>query len=393
MISRVDDLDEAWINFMNDGTLDLTSNNSNDNKLKIKKYKDDKINKNYDSDTSDKNEIDNNKLHKTQVPKTTDIYISTKTKISYLNKPINLKDVFWNIPVINYGELCEGVVKKQMKFNNTSKSDVDEINKKIKEYEYIDNSIIQQIDNPNGRVKFKDIRKISIGICKKDMISYRTKKKSAFYNCFVLILRINVHKNINKGNNSNKCVLFKEFHVKIFNTGKLEIPGIKTDEELMMVLNLLVEILNKYNDIDIDYDNSKSETVLINSNFNSNFYINREKLFNIMKYKYKIQAVFDPCSYPGIQSKLFFDDNGVYSESTTEDNFKRKNISFMIFRTGSILIVGKCEEINLYKVYDYLKELLHNEYNEIKDINNYCNKKKEEKTKKIKKKLIYVDNN
>ena len=87
-----------------------------------------------------------------------------------------------------------------------------------------------------------------------------------------------------------------------------------------------------------------------------------------MKYKYKIQAVFDPCSYPGIQSKLFFDDNGVYSESTTEDNLKRKNISFMIFRTGSILIVGKCEEINLYKVYDYLKELLHNEYNEIKNV-------------------------
>ena len=221
------------------------------------------------------------------------------------------------------------------------------------------------------------------------MISYRTKKKSAFYNCFVLILRINV----NKHDKTNKNKLFKEFHVKVFNTGKLEIPGIKTDEELMMVLNLLVELLNKYNDIDINYDNSKSETVLINSNFNSNFYINREKLFNIMKYKYKIQAVFDPCSYPGIQSKLFFDDSGVYSESTTEDNLKRKNISFMIFRTGSILIVGKCEEINLYKVYDYLKELLHNEYNEIKDINNYCNKKKEEKTKKIKKKLIYVDNN
>ena len=131
-----------------------------------------------------------------------------------------------------------------------------------------------------------------------------------------------------------------------------------------------------------------------------------------MKYKYKIQAVFDPCSYPGIQSKLFFDDNGVYpestgvstsestgvstsestGESTTENNLKLKNISFMIFRTGSILIVGKCEEKNLYNVYDYLKSILHSEYNEIKDINIDCNKKKEEKSKKIKKKIIYVDN-
>ena len=104
-----------------------------------------------------------------------------------------------------------------MKFNNTTKEDVDEINDKIKEYEYIDTTIIQQIDNPNGRVKFKDIRKISIGICKKDMISYRTKKKSAFYNCFVLILRIDV----NKDDKTTKNKLFKEFHVKIFNTGKL----------------------------------------------------------------------------------------------------------------------------------------------------------------------------
>ena len=37
MINRVDDLDEAWINFMNDGTLDLITNKSNDNnKLTIK---------------------------------------------------------------------------------------------------------------------------------------------------------------------------------------------------------------------------------------------------------------------------------------------------------------------------------------------------------------------
>ena len=34
MINRVDDLDEAWINFMNGGTLDLTTNKCS---IKIKK--------------------------------------------------------------------------------------------------------------------------------------------------------------------------------------------------------------------------------------------------------------------------------------------------------------------------------------------------------------------
>jgi hypothetical protein len=32
----------------------------------------------------------------------------------------------------------------------------------------------------------------------------------------------------------------------------------------------------------------KSETVLINSNFRCGYYINREKLYNLLKYKYKI---------------------------------------------------------------------------------------------------------
>ena len=39
---------------------------------------------------------------KTEIPKCGDIYISTKTKIAYLNQNIALQDVFWKIPVIKY---------------------------------------------------------------------------------------------------------------------------------------------------------------------------------------------------------------------------------------------------------------------------------------------------
>ena len=47
-------------------------------------------------------------------PKPSNIYISTKTKIAYLNTPIELKDIFWNIPVISYATPRVGVIKKQM---------------------------------------------------------------------------------------------------------------------------------------------------------------------------------------------------------------------------------------------------------------------------------------
>ena len=41
--------------------------------------------------------------------------ISTKTQIAYLNSTIDLKTVFWNIPLVQYHTPNIGVVKKQMK--------------------------------------------------------------------------------------------------------------------------------------------------------------------------------------------------------------------------------------------------------------------------------------
>jgi hypothetical protein len=38
----------------------------------------------------------------------------------------------------------------------------------------------------------------------------------------------------------------------------------------------------------------------------------------------------------------------------------------MIFRTGSVLIVGKCDELILKEVYNFLKKLLYDKYSDIK---------------------------
>ena len=49
-----------------------------------------------------------------ETPKCSEIYISTKTKIAYLNTPIDLFDIFWKIPVIKYEIPKEGVLKKHL---------------------------------------------------------------------------------------------------------------------------------------------------------------------------------------------------------------------------------------------------------------------------------------
>ena len=49
--------------------------------------------------------------------KCSDIYISTKTKIAFLNQNnIDLETTFWNIPITDYWMPQSGILKKSMKF-------------------------------------------------------------------------------------------------------------------------------------------------------------------------------------------------------------------------------------------------------------------------------------
>jgi hypothetical protein len=69
----------------------------------------------------------------------------------------------------------------------------------------------------------------------------------------------------------------------------------------------------------------------------------------------------------------------------------------MIFRTGSVLIVGKCDENVLMIIYEYLKIILNNEFKNICQKNMNANDtalfklKDKNKKKKIRKKIIIVD--
>lgn len=374
-------IDQEWENFISSGynNDDISSDEEEYSQL------DDFIKKSAEEYVSADISMD----IESEAPKATNIYISTKTKIAYLNKIIDLKSIFWNIPIITYSKPCNGVVKKQMKFNSTEKEELDYIQDKIKDETYFEEHIITHIDNPVGRIKFKDIRKISIGLSKKDLTSYRCKKKSAFYNCFVIILRMKIDNT------------FKEFHVKVFNTGKLEIPGIQNETTFQLILNEVITTLQPFIDSKLDYIPETNETVLINSNFNCGFFINREALFDILKFKYNIQAIYDPCSYPGIQCKFYYNpdigvQNGCQISEENKSLYKNvKEVSFMIFRTGSVLIVGKCDENVLMIIYDFLKIILNNEYKHI------CQKyspgeenalfKLKDKNKKVRRKNIIIE--
>ncbi len=327
-------------------------------------------------------------------PAASDIHISTKTKIAFLSAPIALEPVFWAIPVQPYFLQSEGVVKKQMKFNTFSAEHTDKVRQLMMREQYYEELVISHTEHPPNhaaavvsaadtastklahphRVPYRDVRKISIGLCKKDVLNTRSKKKSAFYNCFVLILRVR-----------GDVGTFREFHVKVFNTGKLEIPGIQCEHMFERVMSEILRTLRPHVGDDLCFRAGGTETVLINSNFSCNYFINRDKLYELLHHTFGIQAMYDPCSYPGVQCKFHYYPHlpldqqtgrvlsatattAAATAATMKDTTPVKSVvvSFMVFRTGSVLVVGHCDETVIQCIYQFLCRLFREQYDVIR---------------------------
>jgi TATA-box binding protein (TBP) (component of TFIID and TFIIIB) len=285
-----------------------------------------------------------------------------------------------------------------MKVVSKNQEEYAELQNKLSTIPYYNENIIKQINNPDARrIKFKDERKITVGLSRKDIVNTRGKTKNAFYNCFAMILRFQYEGK------------FKEIHVKVFNTGKLEIPGVINmallETAKVMIYNILQPLVA---DPIIFIENLEFDNVLINSNFNCGFYINRDKLHATLRSeKYGIESAYDPCSYPGIKCRFYFSNKIGFSDLSRQtgrilpedsqmkmseliDSKKYTEISFMIFRTGSGLVVGNCTDKILYHVFDVIKKILQEEFLNIRALNETASTK--DKTLKLRKRSIVVSN-
>lgn len=342
-----------------------------------------------------------------------ELHVSTKTKVLHMNQAIDIQNVFWHIPIIDFSIPTNGVVRKQIKIVSKTPEEYAEFQEKLKNVPYYKEEMIKQINNPNARrIKFKDERKITIGLSKKDIMHTKKKNKkkkaNAFYNCFSMYLRVHY------------AGAYQEIHVKVFNTGKLEIPGVLDEGILVNVKLLLLELLQPHlttnlSFVDIEMSASdepggvpqQEKNVLINSNFKCGFYINQNKLFQILRSKkYKIEAEYDSDIYPAVKIRYYFNHKYEYDivKQTgcieTEDyggnvddlckSGKYTKINFMIFRTGSCLIVGGCSEKMLKFGYTFIKQLLANEYEHIHA--NYDEVVVKTKKPKTRKKVIMLTN-
>jgi TATA-box binding protein (TBP) (component of TFIID and TFIIIB) len=325
-----------------------------------------KKNTNKPGDTLNEEIIFNN-----NAPVCDELNISTSTKVLFLNQEIDLYNIFWKLPIINYWTPECGIIKKQTKIKCITEEDYnDYCLKKEQIKEYFNENILKQINNPDARrIKFKDERKITVGISKKDILNCRGKIKQAFYNCIVLIIRYF---------NNN---IYNEMHIKIFNTGKIEIPGILNMETLEIAKKLIIKYLQPYinNELIFVDTNNDEKNVLINSNYNCGFSINLKILDTLLKNKYSIETSCDYDHYPGLKCKFYYNNNlletsilqnglinSIDRTQTLEElnnNKKYTKVNIMIFRSGCILIMGNFSNKILNFTYEYIQKILKTEYN------------------------------
>jgi len=332
--------------------------------------------RNRDDENEYDEDYDDDEVIIPDMPQCRDLYISTKTKKPFLNidDKINILTLFWKIPVIEYWTPIEGIVKKQMKIVCKTEAETAELEKRrTTEYYFKDKKIVKQTENTNRKTKYKDERKISVGLNTKDVMNCRGKESGgAMYNCIALTIRF---KNANN--------TFIEIHVKIFNTGKLEIPGILDATLYERIKVFILQVLSHhFLPHVLDFRAPTSENVIINSNFYVGFNINRDVLHGILRSeKYKIDTIYDSCTYPAVKSKFYFCNSlgfdpvlqrGIIQQEDralkTKDimvSDKYTKVSFMVFRTGSCLIVGNCTEEVLMFVYEFVKKVLTDEYEKI----------------------------
>ena len=116
--TSMDNIDDDWESFLQNDCIE-----------------DDIIDSMGNEELNSKENVDKSILTDVRViPKCSSLYISTKTKISYLNiNNIDIKTIFWKIPVLKYSSPKNGVIKKQIKYSSTCKEEVDYITEQLKD--------------------------------------------------------------------------------------------------------------------------------------------------------------------------------------------------------------------------------------------------------------------
>jgi TATA-box binding protein (TBP) (component of TFIID and TFIIIB) len=114
-------------------------------------------------------------------------------------------------------------------------------------------------------------------------------------------------------------------NIKLFNNGSISMTGVKDIETGQKSVNILFDYLKNKN-ISVfktqDPKISFFKIVLINSDFKINYEIKRSELHQLLVNDMKIYSSYEPCIYPGVNSKYFWNKEYTVFRASAIDCFE-----------------------------------------------------------------------
>lgn len=250
-----------------------------------------------------------------------DLRISTITTTAQLGTKILLDSLFEQIPIMEYWDLGNGVLK--MEFSGKGK-----------------------------------------GLCFKDIMLKPKTTKTSFFNQATLVIRREV-----------RPFIWKEINVKLFRNGGVQMTGIKSLEMGSDALHWLLSYLSESCSSKPIFESSpviqKEQVQLVNTDFSIGAKVRRDVLHRILSDNYRLNSSYESAIYQGVKTKYFYNAQrpeghppGLCPCSKlckgTGDGSKIgecKKITISPFQTGQVIITGARTMEQINEGYMFIKEV------------------------------------
>jgi TATA-box binding protein (TBP) (component of TFIID and TFIIIB) len=250
-----------------------------------------------------------------------DLRISTITTTAQLGTKIILDALFEQVPIMNYWDLNDGILK--MEFNGKHKG-----------------------------TSFKDI-----------MLKPK-ESKTSFFNQATLVIRQEI-----------KPLIWKEINVKLFRNGGIQITGVKSIEMSSNALRWLVTYLTdscKAKPIfEKEVTIQKEQVQLVNTDFSIGAKVRRDVLHKILSDQYRLNSSYESAIYQGVKTKYFYNAQRPANSPRgicpcaklckgTGDGSKIgecKKITISPFQTGQVIITGARTMAQIEEGYVFIKDV------------------------------------
>ncbi len=361
-------------------SLDIETNSSNEKDLKQS------LN---DVDEEDEyNELDQQMLNfinfvnnkdKEEKPEPTNYVISTQSAMCKMDKIDNLdlskvvsyisKNIIHNIIFKNNPDyLIRGITIE----NIILRFDESYLKKYKKPYIKFFGNVIDYTNIEDCLLMYNNLELLESKSLKKQGRQKNKKDNEYFYNSCSIIV---------KADQDTKCV-----NIKLFNNGKITLTGSKKELDGYRSCKVLLEELKKHKIVfpditDENFNNSsieKYKITMINSDFNTNFKIDLNKLLEILNnLENDVFIKFNPEKYRGLIIGFFWNEektiqNGCCNckkKCKGKGNGKGENqckkITISIFKSGSIIITGGFLVKQIDDAYKFINDLLKKFYHDI----------------------------